>query len=550
MEQLKKLLEAIPSKQRWTILISTLLVGAGLFAFARWQKEAGFRPLFQALAPEDAAGIVQKLKETGVEYRIAENGSSVSVPSDRVAELRLEMAGQGLPKSGRIGFELFDKTNFGATEFTEHVNYRRALEGELERSIISMNEVEQARVHITFAKDSVFVESRQAAKASVLLRLRSGVKLGPQSVLSITHLVSSAVEGLGPESISVLDMRGNLLSRPRRASSNDGMEPPDLSLEFQQQLERNLLLKITSTLDPLLGSEKFRAAVSAECDFTSGEQSEETFDPNKSVMVTSQKIDDSNGSSPVTSGIPGTQSNLPLSEASATKEKLSSSRRTESVSYQTSRTVRRLRLPQGAIKRLSVSVLIDQGVRWEKQDKQMQAVLVPPTPEKVKMIRDLVAGVVGFNQTRGDQLTVETLPFETTLNAEFPSSNAAPVVPAPPTQSPLEKLGLKKNTVIGSGIVALLLMVGCLVFVFSRRKRKPASGPAPVSAPVLPTPPEKKQAVTGGAELLPDHGRQRQLQVGDTELMALVSQVREAARKDTDLYAEVLQTWVVEEKAR
>src|SRR5260370_18623685 len=133
-------------------------------------------------------------------------------------------------------------------------------------------------------------------------------------------------------------------------------------------------------------------------------------------MVTSQKIEDSNGS-PVTSGIPGTQSNLPLSEASVTKEKLSSSRRTESVSYQTSRTVRRLRLPQGAVKRLSASVLIDQGVRWEKQGKQMQAVLVPPTPAKVKMIRDLVAGVVGFNQTPGDQLTVETLPFETTLNA-------------------------------------------------------------------------------------------------------------------------------------
>ena len=159
--------------------------------------------------------------------------------------------------------------------------------------------------------------------------------------LANSHLVSSAVEGLGPESVSVVDMRGNLLSRPRRVSSNDGMEPPDSSLEFQQQLERNLLLKITSTLDPLLGSEKFRAAVSAECDFTSGEQSEETFDPNKSVMVTSQKIEDSNGS-PVTSGVPGTQSNLPLSEASVTKEKLSSSRRTESVSYQTSRTVRRL----------------------------------------------------------------------------------------------------------------------------------------------------------------------------------------------------------------
>ena len=395
---------------------------------ARWQKEQGFRPLFQALAPEDAAGIVQKLRESGVEFRISENGTSVSVPSDRVAELRLEMAGLGLPKSGRIGFELFDKTNFGATDFTEHVNYGRALEGELERSIMSMNEVENARVHLTFAKDSVFVESRQPAKASVLLRLRAGTRIEPQSVLSITHLVSSAVEGLSPESVSVLDMRGTLLNRPRRASLNDGMDPPAASLEFQQQLERNVVQKINMTLEPLLGTDKFRAAASIDCDFTSGDQSEETFDPTKSVMVSSQKIEDSNGA-PTSAGVPGTASNLPRPESTPAKTKLASSRTSENVTYQTSRTVRHLHLPQGTVKRQSVSVLIDQEVKWEKQGNQMQATLVPPTPEKMKMIHDLVAGVIGLNETRGDQLTLETLPFETTRNAEPPSANLAPGAP-------------------------------------------------------------------------------------------------------------------------
>src|SRR5206468_7461994 len=139
------------------------------------------------VAAEDAAGIVQKLKETGVDYRLPEGGGSVLVPSARLAELRLTMAAAGLPKSGRMGFELFDKTNLGATEFTEHVNYRRALEGELERSIISLVEVEQARVHVTFSRDSVFLESQQPAKASVMVKVRPGARLSPQNVLAINH---------------------------------------------------------------------------------------------------------------------------------------------------------------------------------------------------------------------------------------------------------------------------------------------------------------------------------------------------------------------------
>ena len=545
MEQLKKLLAAIPTKQRFTIVIATILVGSGLFYLAKYQKEAGFRPLFQALGPEDAAGIVQKLRESNVEYRISENGMTVSVPSDRVAELRLEMAGLGLPKSGRIGFELFDKANFGATDFTEHVNYRRALEGELERSIMSMNEVEQARVHLTFAKDSVFVESRQAAKASVLLRLHAGSRIEPQSVLSITHLVSSAVEGLSPESVSVLDMRGTLLNRPRRASLNDGVDAPDASLEYQQQIERSLVLKINSTLEPLLGAEKFRAAASVECDFTSGDQSEETFDPSKSVMVSSQKVEDTNGA-PTSAGVPGTASNLPRPESTPSKAKLASSRTSENVTYQTSRTVRHTRLPQGAVKRQSVSVLIDQDVKWEKQGNQMQATLVPPTPEKMKMIRDLVAGVVGLNETRGDQLTLETLPFEMTRNAEPPSTTPAPGAPkggdAGTLPAPFDKLGLSRNTLLGiAGGVILLMLVGVVVML---SKRKTPAAAAPVTAPALPGAPPGDQ-VAGAA------GGQRQLPSPKADQMnSLVTQVREAARKDADTYAEVLQNWLVEEKAR
>jgi len=161
---MKKILANLSMRQRITIAVVLLAAGGGVYALVEHQREADFRPLFTGVAPEDAAAIVQRLKETGVDYRLPEGGGTVLVPSARLAELRINLAAAGLPKTGRIGFELFDKTNLGATEFTEHINYRRAIEGELERSVMSLAEVEQARVHLTFPKDSVFLDSQQPAK--------------------------------------------------------------------------------------------------------------------------------------------------------------------------------------------------------------------------------------------------------------------------------------------------------------------------------------------------------------------------------------------------
>src|SRR5579884_1650555 len=195
MAQFKKLYASLTIAQRISIAGFALLFALGVAWFTHWEREAGFRPLFTGLSSEDAAGIVQKLKESGTDYRIGSGGTAVLVPEAKVAELRLEMAGAGLPKTGRIGFEIFDKTNFGATDFAEHVNYRRALEGELERSVMSIGSVEQARVHVTFPKDSVFLDQREPAKASVLVRLHEGSRMSQTNVVAIANLVSSAVEG-------------------------------------------------------------------------------------------------------------------------------------------------------------------------------------------------------------------------------------------------------------------------------------------------------------------------------------------------------------------
>src|ERR1700684_1807148 len=192
MDQAKKLLLALTPRQLATIAIVAIAVVAGVMGFSHFVRESGMKPLYTGLAPEDASAIVQKLREGGVDYKISASGTEVLVPEDKVPELRLQMAGQGLPKTGRIGFEIFDKTNFGITDFAEHVNYRRALEGELERSVMAISEVQQARVHVSLPKDSVFTDAREPAKASVLVGLRPGTRLSTPNVVPTAHLVSSA----------------------------------------------------------------------------------------------------------------------------------------------------------------------------------------------------------------------------------------------------------------------------------------------------------------------------------------------------------------------
>src|ERR1700689_3219967 len=234
MDQVKNIFGRLSPRQMGTIVAALLLCAGGLYSLVHWKKEADFKVLYTGLAAEDSAAVIQKLKESGTEYRLSETGDVISVPSAKLAELRLQLAAAGLPRTGRIGFEIFDKTNLGATEFVEHVNYGRALEGELERSVAALSEVEQARVHITFPKDSVFVESRQPAKASVMMKLKPGARLSPRNVMAVAHLVSSAVEGLTPDAVSILDMQGNLLSRPTPTSPEEAES--DAALDHKQKV--------------------------------------------------------------------------------------------------------------------------------------------------------------------------------------------------------------------------------------------------------------------------------------------------------------------------
>jgi flagellar M-ring protein FliF len=471
MNQLLQLWKRLTWPQRIWLAVAAAAVIGGLAALNHWNQERDFKPLFSGMAPEDAGTVTAKLRELGVEYRLSDEGSTILVPSGKLAETRLQLASAGLPKSGHIGMELFDKANLGASEFAEQVNYHRAIEGELERSVMSLREVEQARVHVTLAKDSLYSEQRQPAKASIVVKLRHIGALSPQNVAAICQLTASAVPGLSPDQVSLVDTSGNLLSRPHAAGGGEDEHASEAALEYRKSVEHDIQNKVAQTLQPLLGADHFRTGVSADVDITSADQSDEVFDPQKSVIATSQTTQDGPGL-PSASGIPGTPSNLPnpTSQPVTNLGASNYARHTESVTYSTSRVVKHTKLPQGSLKRLSLAVLVDHALRFEGAKR----VIEPPSAEKLRVIRDLVSAATGLDTKRGDQLVVDAFPFEATLTAE---PLAAPTTVQLPTALPawLQNLMEHKNFALiaalgGAGIMALL--TGWIILVMRRRKKK------------------------------------------------------------------------------
>lgn len=548
MNQLTQAASGLSLSQKISILAAAVLTVGGIYGFIRWKHENDFRPLYTSMAAEDAAAVVQKLRETGVEYRLSESGSAVSVPTTKLAESRLALAAAGLPKTGRIGFELFDKTSFGTTDFVEHINYKRALEGELERSMMSLAEVEEARVHLTLPKDSVFLEQQQPAKASVVLKLRPGAQVSAQNVAAMTNLVASAVEGLAPDAVSVVDMNGNLLSRPRRSNAADGSEVTTEALEVRQQIERDLVAKIHATLEPLLGADRFRAGASVECDLSSGEQQEEIFDPTHSVMASSQKTEDVVEKGGQASGVPGTASNLPRGGSGPSGPSGGgTTRRTESMTYQTSRMVKHTRIPQGIIKHMSLAVLLDQAVHWEGTGASRQRVFDPPKPETIQSLKGLISAATGLNMERGDQLIIESLPFESTQNAEPPPP---PAKKAKPVTAPVEPAWQQFVTkyrdlaaMIAMGIAMLTFVLRMVMSMFRSK-----GGREPEAARELPAAYEPG-ALQAANRAGPSHELAR-VSAPAEEPLDVPERVRELARRDTALAANVVRAWLQEEKSR
>jgi len=407
-----------PMKKKISLLI---LVGgaiASLVFMFSWAQKPDLQILYSNISEVDSGLMIQKLKELKVPYKV--EGGGIYVPADKVYELRLQLAAQGLPQGGGIGFEIFDKTNFGTSDFVQKLNFRRALQGELSRTIQSLAEIESCRVHLAVPEKNLFVEKESKPSASVMVKLKTGRSLTPNQVQGIVHLVSSSVEGLGPQEVTVIDNRGGMLTRPVQ---EDHVQLSNNQLELQRSYEKEIENSVIKILEPVVGKDKVRAKAFATLDFTRTEKTEEKFDPNSQVVRSEQKNNEKSVSpSTMNSGVPGTPSNLPNKKpvpvASSTGG--STQKQSEVVNYEVSKVVSRVISPSQELKRLSMAIVVD-GTYTLPQGSKVKK-YTARTDEELKRFEELVKKAVGFSQDRGDEVRVVNMPFEVVSTEELPEA--------------------------------------------------------------------------------------------------------------------------------
>ena len=423
LSRLKALVSSLTSGQLVSLGLAFVAVVGIVAGSAWWVNKPTYALLFSDMDQETAGEMVTKLKNLKVQYQLDEGGRGVRVPANKVDELRLELTAQGLPASGRVGFEIFDRTAFGATEFLEQVNYRRALEGEIARTIATLSEVSSARVHIAMGKDSVFGESRPA-KASVVLKLRGQRGLATSTISGISNLVAASVEGLRPDAVVIVDSFGRPLARPGADDNDPGGAA---QLDRQQRIEKELASRVVALLEPVVGGERVRVNVAVKLNPQTREETEERWDPNTVVRSKQTTADSASTTSPA-QPVAGARGNLPppapdpkapAGTAAPVQPQLlagggtGSSRNAETTNYEVSRTTKHMLQPPGEVARMSVAVILDddQVVKQEK-GKPAQITRKPRTREELQKIQGLVAASVGLETDRGDQLTVENVSFE------------------------------------------------------------------------------------------------------------------------------------------
>ncbi|HUX65945.1 MAG TPA: flagellar basal-body MS-ring/collar protein FliF [Terriglobales bacterium] len=546
LRQAGTLVQGMSLRQKLILAGSTLAVVAAIGLFVYYMNPAPDSVLYSGLAPADAQQVTGALASLGVPYQLSPDDTSVSVPPDQLDRARLALAAQGLPHTGQLGFELFDKTNWSGSDFAEQVNYQRALEGELERTIETIQDVSSARVHITMAHDSLFTADERQAKAAVVLSLRDG-NLQPNMVTAIQHLVASSVEHLSPARVSILDSNGDI------ALAGSG------TLLSQARLEDQLSAKIVSTLAPIVGAQHVRASVNVAYDPTSADDTQETYDPTSSAVLTSQRSVEGGTATTAAAGVPGTTSNLPKAQAPGTNLNaelgLSSSPRQQSDSqtFAVSRTLDHTIRPAGTLQRITAAVVVDDSSQTVTQNGKTQTVRQPRSPAEMQQLQSLVAAAIGLDPARGDALTVTNLPFTA------PAPLAAPSAPAPlATGNRFLRLPIGgKWIAVG---VAGLLLVGLL---FGRMRRRPQAAPAPQAAALAAAaaaaqlPPGAELAVASPAG--PPEVRREAEMLNMTELLAadpeitppevkqvlqLKARVAERVRREPAIASRLIQVWM------
>lgn len=407
-----------------------------LVAMVLWAKSPDYRTLYSNVSDQDGGAIVTQLTQLNIPYRFADNGGAIEVPADKVHELRLRLAQQGLPKGGAVGFELLDQEKFGISQFSEQINYQRALEGELARTIETLGPVKTARVHLAMPKPSLFVREQKNPSASVTVTLEPGRALDEGQISAVTHLVSSAVAGLPTGNVTVVDQSGHLLTQ----SNTSSRDLNDAQLKYANDVEGRIQRRIEAILGPIVGSGNIHAQVTAQINFDNKEQTEEQYSPNgdaaQAVMRSRQlnTTEQIGGQNP--GGVPGALSNQPApansapistppanqqngqqngqqnnqqqqTTSTATNAGPRNSSRNETTNYEVDRTIRHTKMNVGDIQRLSVAVVVNYKTLPDGKP-------LPLTTDQMKQIEDLTREAMGFTEKRGDSLNVVNSPFTAT----------------------------------------------------------------------------------------------------------------------------------------
>ncbi|HVN23142.1 MAG TPA: flagellar basal-body MS-ring/collar protein FliF [Syntrophorhabdales bacterium] len=473
INNVKNFIKTTPKKRLYVYLFVFVgVLGAAIISYSLTQKE-DYHTLFSGLSMEDASNIVAKLKELKVPYKLGMEGTTVYVPKEKAYEIRLMLASQNaLPGSGGIGFELFDKTNYGMTEFMQNVNYKRAIQGELSRTINQMPEVKASRVHIAIPEKTLYTEKEKLASASVFLRLKPGKTLSKEQIQGIVVLVAGSIEGLKPEQVTVIDSSGKILYKGGEPDSP--IMVSGQQFELQRNVERRLEESIQSMLDRFLGANKSIVRATADLNLRKVEEVQEEYSPEKKAISNEKRAHEKSINKSVkASGVPGVASNVPGPQRNVKPEAPERSSEAEKeeaqISYEVSKTVKKIIEPFGDIKRLSLAIVVDGRYEKVKGKKQEELKYNPRSQKELGDIKDLVARAVGYDEERGDKIEVINMPFEMEgLNEERELMQKA------------EREELIRSLVIygALALAALLLFVFVARPMLKKRKEEKAALPA------------------------------------------------------------------------
>jgi flagellar M-ring protein FliF len=416
--------------QRVLLMVAAAAVVALMIGIWAWSQKTEYRVLFSNFSDRDGGAIVASLQQLNIPYKYSESGTAILVPETVVHDARLKLAAQGLPKGGNVGFELMENQKLGISQFLEQVNFQRALEGELARSIESLDSVAGARVHLALPKASVFVRDQQKPTASVILNLRASRILDNEQVSAIVHLVASSVPDLPPKNVTIVDQNGNLLSSDVKKNTNSGLDATQL--KYVQDMQQDIVKRVESIITPIVGAGNVRAEATADIDFSHTEQAAEVYKPNQAAntaAIRSQQNAESSNNTQTAGGIPGALTNQPPAPATAPITQALPgapgapaaapviTQKDATINYEVDKTVSYTQQPMAGVKRLTVAVVVNYKREYDANGK---ATMKPLTDAEKTQITDLVREAMGYSGQRGDSLNVVNTLFSSEPEIELP----------------------------------------------------------------------------------------------------------------------------------